>query len=127
MNNKSLKYILYILCSMAIVMICINGIFNGLHDYGQIGMVVGLIVSPIILIPTIYKMKWWIKLILIITLILIPFPLAKIISRFLYSFQEEGSVSSILDLIGYILFFIFSFILIEFGLALNKKFQNLDN
>ncbi|MBO9703487.1 MAG: hypothetical protein J7604_24985 [Sporocytophaga sp.] len=122
MDYRIIKHILYIVSSFVIVIFSINEIFNGLHDHGQVGMLIGLIISPIILIPIIYKMKWWIKIILIISLILIPFPLTKFTMRFLYSFQEEGTgMANIgLDLIGCLLFFVISILIIELGLAFNK-------
>ena len=42
--------------------------------------------------------------------------------RYIYSFQEGGpkEVDFVLDVIGYILFFVISVILIEVGVAANK-------
>ena len=118
--NKYIRHIFYILSSFTLTVLCINVVFKGLHDYGKAGMFAGLIISPILLIPIVYKMKWWIKLILIIALLFIPLVITQFITYLLYTLINE-TIDGRIDLFGYLLFYIISVGLIELALLFNTK------
>ncbi len=119
MLQRVKHHILYFILTIVLVWIFVNKVFTGLHDHGQFGMIVGLVIAQIFLPIFLYKTKWWNKIIITIVLLLIPIPLAKWIATILYSFEPKDIyLSGRIDSISYIVFFSSSILLIELVLRI---------
>lgn len=119
MVKRIILYVLYVVLSVVFVVISVNTIFTDLHDGGQFGMLAGLVFSQIVLPLILFKFKWWVHVIVIIALIIIPISVAKLIASALYQYTD-GSPSGTIDLSAFGIHFLISIFLLEISHRLSN-------